>query len=246
MAAMEGAGGGAGSGGGTDRADAAKGEDADEGDEGDEGGAKDSKDSKADNDDTDDTDDNDGNDGNDDTDGTGNTGDKVGEVDSQDDVSDEREAAGTGPAGTVPEGAAAATTRRQAPRSKATTRAREAEGSVLCAAPRREPSEADLPELATLAGRIVLVDVAGVGAALGLVRHVVKAQLGVHVEFEDGQLKRTVIFSGWGFFWISLGGQAPHVRPMWALNTRVGPNEIELTGPPLTDGFTGLFQARSW
>ena len=37
------------------------------------------------------------------------------------------------------------------------------------------------------------------------------------------------MFCGWVFFLISLGGQAPHVRPMWALSTCGEPNEIEFT-----------------
>ena len=41
--------------------------------------------------------------------------------------------------------------------------------------------------------------------------------------------KRAANFFRLGFFLISLGGQAPHVRPMWALNTCGEPNEIELT-----------------
>ena len=46
-----------------------------------------------------------------------------------------------------------------------------------------------------------------------------------------GQKKRAVIFFGWVFFLISLGGQAPHVLRdhMWAFNTCGEPNEIELT-----------------
>ena len=47
-------------------------------------------------------------------------------------------------------------------------------------------------------------------------------------------------------FLISLGGQAPHVRPMWALNTCGEPNEIALTIRVLADCFvlTGLFQVQ--
>ena len=41
--------------------------------------------------------------------------------------------------------------------------------------------------------------------------------------------KRAVMCFGWVFFLISLGGQAPHVRPMWALSTCGEPNGIELT-----------------
>jgi len=53
--------------------------------------------------------------------------------------------------------------------------------------------------------------------------------------------KRPVIFFGWVFFLISLGGQAPHVRPMWALNTCGEPNEIESTAPH--GSLYGIFQA---
>ena len=50
------------------------------------------------------------------------------------------------------------------------------------------------------------------------------------------------MFFGWVFFLISLGGQAPHVlrAPMWALNTRGEPNEIELPIRVLT-GYLPLF-----
>jgi len=49
-----------------------------------------------------------------------------------------------------------------------------------------------------------------------------------------GQEKSAVPFFGWVFFLTSLVGRAPHVRPMWALNTRGEPNEIDLTIRALT------------
>ena len=59
--------------------------------------------------------------------------------------------------------------------------------------------------------------------------------------------RRAVLFVGWGFFLVSLGGQTPHVlrAPMWALNTRGEPNEIELTVRVLTDDFTASFSRPS-
>ena len=41
--------------------------------------------------------------------------------------------------------------------------------------------------------------------------------------------KERVMFFGWVFFLISLGGQAPHVRPMGVHRACGEPNEIELT-----------------
>ena len=50
----------------------------------------------------------------------------------------------------------------------------------------------------------------------------------------------TLLF-GWAFVLISLG--PPHVRPMRALNTCGGPNEIESAVHVLTGSFTAIFQA---
>ena len=53
----------------------------------------------------------------------------------------------------------------------------------------------------------------------------------------DLKKKKVVIFFGWVFFLISLGGQAPHVRCTPMGHTCGEPNEIELT--PMGVGLNG-------
>ena len=64
-----------------------------------------------------------------------------------------------------------------------------------------------------------------------------------HARGSAKEQKRAVVFSGWVFYLISLGGQAPHVlrAHVWALNTRGEPNEIEWTIRVLTGCSTAPF-----